>query len=66
MSAPAMTEKLYTIEEVAKILELHRNTVKKRIEEGDLVAIKVGREYRIRPRDLEDFMERNQYRPKGQ
>ncbi len=63
-SATMADQQLYTIDEVAKILRLHRNTVKKRIESGELGAIQVGREYRISARDLDEYMERMQYKPR--
>lgn len=56
-------EQLYTIDEVARMLRLHRNTVKRKIDAGELVAMQVGREYRIRESDLTAYMQSAKYRP---
>jgi len=61
MSAFTMIEeRILTIEQVTKLLGFHRQTVKKWIDEGELVASRLGREYRIRESDLDDFMRRKQ------
>ena len=65
MSAYIMTEeRIFTIEDVTKWLGFHRQTVKKWIDDGELVASQLGREYRIRESDLDDFMRRKQIKPK--
>ncbi len=57
-------ERFWTIDEIARLLGFHRNTVRKWIVDGELVASQIGREYRIRESDLDDFMERKQIKPK--
>ena len=52
------TERYLTITEIADRLGFHRNTVKKWIETGQLAAVKIGKEYRVRPVDLEEFLRR--------
>ena len=58
------TERYYTIDQIANLLGFHRNTVKKWILNGELAASKLGKEYRIRQADLEDFMLRKQIKPR--
>ena len=48
---------LLTINEVAKMLNLHEITVRRHIKQGKLKAVKVGRQIRIKREDLEGFME---------
>ncbi len=65
MSAFTMIEeRIFTIEQVTKLLGFHRQTVKKWIDEGELVASRLGREYRIRESDLDDLMRRKQIKPR--
>ena len=47
---------LLTVNEVAKMLNLHEITVRRHIKQGRLRAVKVGRQVRIRKEDLEEFM----------
>lgn len=60
MGAIAMDDKVYTIDEIAEALRVHRNTVQSWITSGDLVAIQIGRRqaYRITQADLDDFIRR--------
>jgi excisionase family DNA binding protein len=53
-------EQLLTVEEVAQEMRVHEKTVRKWIKDKELIAIDVGREYRIRRVDLEDFKRRRQ------
>lgn len=50
-------EKLFTIEEVAKILRVHTRTVTRYIEAGKLRASKIG-VWRIKQSDLDAFLEK--------
>lgn len=59
-----MPERVYTIDQVADWLGFNRKTVKIWIERGELVASKLGQQYRIRESDLFDFMRRKQIKPK--
>jgi len=47
---------LLTVNEAAKILNLHEITIRRHIKQGRLRAVKVGRQVRIRREDLEEFM----------
>jgi excisionase family DNA binding protein len=48
-----MSEEIYTVEQFAERLKLHRKTVLRFIREGRLRAVKVGKSYRILRSDLE-------------
>lgn len=66
MSARTMIdERIFTLDQVCQKLGFHRQTVIKWIADGELTASRLGREYRIRESDLEDFMRRKQIKPKN-
>ena len=60
----AMNNNLLTPEQVAEILQVHILTVYSYIRRGKLDAVRLGRSYRIVPKDLTLFIESN--RTKGQ
>lgn len=51
-----MTKRIYTIEEIAEILKVHRTYVATLIREKKLAALKIGRFYRIREDQLETLI----------
>jgi len=51
-----MPLKIYTIEEVAEILKVHRTYVASLIENKKLGALKIGRFYRIKEEELEKLI----------
>jgi excisionase family DNA binding protein len=53
-----MSDAVYTIEEVAKILKVSQMTVRRLINERELEAFKVGNQWRIRKEALYRFMNR--------
>lgn len=58
-----MTEyKFYTVHEVAKILQIHWQSVLNYIKNGKLNAIKLGKGYRISATALEKFISDNSTR----
>src|SRR6185295_8447186 len=50
-----ITPHLYTVEEVAGLLNLHVKTVRRYVRDGRLKARRIGKEYRIARVDLTDF-----------
>jgi excisionase family DNA binding protein len=51
-----MSDKVaYTIEEVAELLSCHKDTIRRAIKAGKLIAGKLGKEYRISRIDLEAY-----------
>lgn len=55
MISNAALPKIYTPEQVAKILQLSKNTVYELIQRGEIIAKKIGRVYRI-PRSSLSFV----------
>lgn len=50
---------LLTVKEVAGLLKTSRAQIRKIIQNGELSAVKVGREYRIPRACLREFIEQN-------
>ena len=48
--------KVYTVDEVADILQVTRRTVYNYIKEGKLNAKKIGKSWRITSKDIEDLL----------
>lgn len=53
-----MTRKLLTVEEIAEHLGVSKMTVYRLIHARELPALKVGRSFRVKPDDLDLYMER--------
>lgn len=51
-----MTERLYTVAEVAELLSVKAPTVRTFIRAGRIVAVKIGRDYRVSEQALEKFI----------
>jgi excisionase family DNA binding protein len=49
------TETFYTLEEAARMLKLHPQTVRRWIRQGKLPARRFGKQFRLRPEDIERF-----------
>ena len=56
-------EQYYTIEEVAKMLKVAYLTVYRWIQDGKLLSVKAGKQYRIKKNDLDNFL--NSYKGKN-
>lgn len=52
-------DKFLTVGDVSKRLQIHWQTVLSYIKSGKLPALKLGRGYRIDPKDFAKFIERN-------
>ncbi|MCI5928034.1 MAG: helix-turn-helix domain-containing protein [Pseudoflavonifractor capillosus] len=50
---------LLTVQEVADLLKTSRRQVQKMIRDGLLPAVRIGREWRVDPHYLQDFLECN-------
>jgi excisionase family DNA binding protein len=48
--------KLYTLDELSKILKVNKVTLRGYIEKGRLNAVKIGRSYRVTEEDLREFL----------
>ena len=48
--------RLYTIDEVAELLQVSHSTVRRLIESGHLKSVRIGGQIRIRQRDLDDYV----------
>ncbi|MCA9391662.1 helix-turn-helix domain-containing protein [candidate division WWE3 bacterium] len=51
-----MADALYSLKETAEILNVHWQTVRSYIKNGSLKAVKVGRAYRIREKDIDTLL----------
>jgi excisionase family DNA binding protein len=49
-------EPLLTIKQAAALLQVSEKTIRRRIEEGGLVAHRIGARLRIAPRDVADYL----------
>lgn len=52
------SSELLTVKEVAEILRVSQPTVLRMIDDGELRAIRVRNQWRIRRSDLDDFLQR--------
>jgi excisionase family DNA binding protein len=50
-----MTQQLYSVEQVANVLNLHVRTIRRYVRDGRLRAKRIGKEYRITRADLDEF-----------
>lgn len=48
-----MSQELYSVEQVASLLNLHVRTVRNYVREGKLNAVRIGKQYRIAREDIE-------------
>jgi excisionase family DNA binding protein len=61
-----MQDRMHTVQEVAQQLRVSERTVRKWIEEGDLIAFSIGkRGYRIAESDLLAFIEKRKQQGKS-
>ncbi|WP_370325035.1 helix-turn-helix domain-containing protein [Euzebya sp.] len=57
--APIDHDRLWTVAEVAEHMRVSNMTVYRLIKAGDLPAIRVGKNYRIRGKELADYIDRS-------
>lgn len=53
---PFSEARFATVSEVAELLRVSRMTVYRLIKQGELPAIRVGRGYRVRESDIDDYL----------
>lgn len=60
---PGESDKFLTVEDAAKELKVDTQTIRKWIRDGELPAISVGRQYRIKREDFDAFIEKRRTKP---
>ena len=55
--------KTYTSHEIAEILSVHPMTIYREIQRGKLKAFRVGTDFRINEKDLQDYVKKNKVKP---
>jgi len=58
-----LSKPMLTVHEIAELLKMRESTVRAWIRDGELRAIKMGRDWRVAVKDLEAFMEGHANRP---
>jgi excisionase family DNA binding protein len=61
-----LSRQFLSVKDVADLLKVGETAVRSWIKQSDLRAVDVGREWRIAPVDLEDFLRRHANRPPHQ
>jgi excisionase family DNA binding protein len=64
-SQPFVPGGLLTVSEVATAMRVSNMTVYRLIKSGELPAVRVGKNYRLRETDLERFLEERSVRTEG-
>jgi excisionase family DNA binding protein len=64
VAGPQFDEPLLTVAEVAQAMRVSNMTVYRLIKSGQLAAIRVGKNYRIRRRDVERYLSERAVRTK--
>ena len=61
-----MDEQLKTVQQVAERLQVHEETIRRWLRDGELVGINLGGKsgWRIREREIEAFLERREHQGK--
>lgn len=54
-------DEYYTIDELVKILKISRRTIERHIKSGEIKALKIGKQWRIRKSDIQWDMKLKQY-----
>ena len=55
-------QKYYTVKEIAVLLKLHEETIRRAIRQGRLESVKFGRDYRVQHENLIRFLEQKRFR----
>jgi excisionase family DNA binding protein len=65
MLARDLSEPLLTVGEVANVMRVSNMTVYRLIKSGQLAAVRVGKNYRLRGDDVEKYLSRRAVRVEG-
>ncbi len=65
MAEPQFEDLLLTVDEVARVMRVSNMTVYRLIKSGQMAAIRVGKNYRIRRRDVERYLSDRAVRVEG-
>ena len=65
MVQPQFEDLLLTVDEVAQLMRVSNMTVYRLIKSGQMAAIRVGKNYRIRRRDVERYLSDRAVRVEG-
>jgi excisionase family DNA binding protein len=60
-----LNEELLSIKQVARQVNVDEKTVRRWIKAGELPAIELGGRYRIKPSELQAFLEKHRKQPRG-
>lgn len=52
-------DQLLTLQQVADRLQVSMSTVRRKVKTGELTVVKIGRNQRVRPADLEAYIKAN-------
>ena len=63
---PFVGDRLLTVAEVADVMRVSNMTVYRLIKSGDLAALRVGKNYRIRESDVDDYLSQRSVRVEGE
>jgi excisionase family DNA binding protein len=66
LQASFMTGSLLTVAEVASTMRVSNMTVYRLIKGGDLAAVRVGKNYRIREADVQRYLSERSVRVRGE
>jgi len=66
MSERVIGEPLLTVGEVANVMRVSNMTVYRLIKSGQLAALRVGKNYRLRSNDVEHYLTRRAVRVEGE
>lgn len=57
-------DKIYNVEEVAKMLQVSTKTITRRIKSGELKASKIGKYWRITGQSITDYLKATEHKSK--
>jgi excisionase family DNA binding protein len=66
MAGPGFDDPLLTVGEVARLMRVSNMTVYRLIKSGQLAALRVGKNYRIRRRDVDRYLAERAVGPGGE